>query len=668
LAATSTRSRPLFHLYCGKGGVGKTTLAAAAARHAALRGQRVLIVSTDPAHSLGDVLKQRLTARPRSLPVASDRSGRHRQPTGRLEAAELAPARALAEWLGRSGRSGQRAAGRRAGFERLLLRGTLLDRDDIGRLLQLSLPGLDELVALVEIERLAETRRADMVIVDTAPTGHTWRLLDGPEAIAAVARVLDTLLARDREVAAAIGGRAPRDSADALVEELSGEARRLGERLKDPRATRITWITLAEPVAVAEAVDAVAWFRDRHLPIAQIIVNRAAVDNRSCRVCRARATVGRASLAPLRKIARGVPFRFVADRPAGRATSQPMPKAEGRKPKQMSVSAEGLKLLIVAGKGGVGKTTVAAGLAIEAARKAPGRRVLLLSTDPAHSLGDVLGVPLGDRPRQVAGAGALEAREIDAAAVLEREREGLRRAIEEALGQPAAHSARRSGVRVDLAQDRDVALRLLDLSPPGMDEILALVSIVAALDRYDLIVLDTAPTGHALKLLAMPEVAGAWLAELMRLLLKYRDFTRIGPLAEPILQLSREVRGLETLLRDQSRTRVVAVTRAAELPRLETGRLLDALDERGISTTAVIVNAVTPSATGCPRCRAVRRTETGEIARLARRTPGAPGSRRAGRLRPRRADACDIIVAPLNLPPPRGVARLAAWTRRWTDV
>jgi arsenite/tail-anchored protein-transporting ATPase len=668
LAGTSTRSRPLFHLYCGKGGVGKTTLAAAAARQAALRGRRVLIVSTDPAHSLGDALGQRLTARPRRLPVPRDGSGRRRRSRGRLEAAELAPARALAEWLGRPGRPGERVAGRRAAFERLLLRGTLLDREDIARLLQLSLPGLDELVALIEIERLAEASSADLVVVDTAPTGHTWRLLDGPDTIAAVARVLDTLLAHDREVAAAIGGRAPRDAADALVEELTADARRLAARLKDPRATRVTWITLAEPVAVAEAVDAVAWLRDRHLPLAQVVVNRAAVENRSCRVCRARAAVGRASLAPLRKAARGVPFRFVADRPAARATSRSMWKAGGRRPKQMSVATDGLKLLVVAGKGGVGKTTVAAALAIEAARKAPGRRVLLLSTDPAHSLGDVLGLRLGDRPRRVAGAGALEAREIDAAAALEREREGLRRAVDETFGEPAARSTMRgSGLRIDLAQDRDAALRLLDLSPPGLDEILGLASIIAALDRYDLIVVDTAPTGHALRLLAMPEVAGAWLAELMRLLLKYRDLTRIGPLGERVVRLSRDVRGLDALLRDRSRTRAVVVTRAAELPRLETGRLLDALDGRGISTAAVIINAVTPSTASCPRCRAVRRTEASEIALLARRTVRRPGARRAARPRRLRPDGCDIIVAPLSLPPPRGVARLAAWMRRWTD-
>jgi arsenite-transporting ATPase len=636
LAATRTnrrkaRRRPdhpfAIHLYCGKGGVGKTTLSLAAARREAARGRRVLLVSTDPAHSLGDAVGVRLTAVPRRLP---------RQAT--LEAAELDAAQALERWLGP----------RRAAFERLLLRGTLLDREDVARLLRLSMPGVEELVALVEIERLAAERRPDLVVVDTAATGHTWRLLDAPEAIAAAARVLDDMLARERGVAAAVGGRVPRDAADALVEGLARDAARLAARLRDPDATRIVWITLAEPVAIAEALDAVAWLRARQLPLDEIVINRAAPGARSCPTCRARDAVARASIAPLRKAARGVRFSFVRDRsvaPAGRAVRE---AARQRAPLSALVP-DGLKVLVVAGKGGVGKTTVACGLSIWAARKRRGRRVLLLSSDPAHSLGDVLRIRLGDAPRLVPGVPGLEAREIDAPAALARERDKIRRGIEEVFRARDAGSqaSRETGVHVDLAQDRDVVLRLIDLSPPGMDEILALVSVVAAVDRYDLVVVDTPPTGHAVKFLGLPEVAAEWLAELMRILLKYRDVARMGALGEEVVRLSRGVRQVQTLFRDPALTRVVVATRAAELPRLETIRLLEALERLSIRPTGIVVNALTPMRTRCPRCRAARATEAAEIAALAR----------SGR---------DIIVAPLALPPPRGVARLTTWMRRWT--
>jgi arsenite-transporting ATPase len=646
LAATTRRrsaraepDQPAYYFYCGKGGVGKTTLAAAAARRHAAAGRRVLAVSTDPAHSLGDALGERLTASPRRVRTAR----------GWLEAAELDAARALERWL----------RPRRPAFERALVRGTLLDREDVSRLLRLTWPGVDELVALTEIDRLATEHRArdaEVVIVDTAPTGHTWRLLEAAATIGGVAAALEAMVERDRAVASALGGRALRDAADALADELALEARRLAERLRDPHLTRIVWITLAEPVVVAETVDAIRWVRERGLPIAEVIVNRAVVPRRNCARCRARAALERSALAPLMRVARGVPFRYVSEQPPGR----PRPRSRKgerrghqrvRPPRARSGTLMNAlaasRILVVAGKGGVGKTTVAAALAQAAAAGRPPRRVLVLSVDPAHSLADVLGIPLGDAASRVQGAeGRLHAREVDAAAALERERKALRAAIGPAMSQ------RGGGVRVELGHDREVLERLLDLPPPGLDEIAALVSVIDALDPYDFIVLDTAPTGHALRLLAMPDVAAAWLAEVMRLLLKYREVARIGDVGEPVVRLSRGVRRLRALLRDGREAQAVVVTRPEELPRRETGRLLDALVQSKLKTAAILVNTELPAAAGCARCRAVARAEADEVERLA-----------ISRARPR---GCDIIVAPLEVPPPRGLARIARWMDRWT--
>jgi arsenite/tail-anchored protein-transporting ATPase len=644
LAATTRRrsaraepDQPAYYFYCGKGGVGKTTLAAAAARRHAAAGRRVLVVSTDPAHSLGDVLGERLTGSPRRV-----RSSR-----GWLEAAELDAARAVERWL----------RPRMPAFERALLRGTLLDREDVARLLRLAWPGVDELVALTEIDRLATERRApdaEVVIVDTAPTGHTWRLLEAAATIGGVAAALEAMVERDRAVASAFGGRAARDAADALVDDLAAEARRLAVRLRDPLRTRITWITLAEPVVVAETVDALRWVRERGLPIAEIIVNRTVVPARNCARCRARAALERSALAPLRQVARGVPIRFVPEKPPGRPVVRGLSLVAGGfslvgKPLRSGTLINALaavKILVVAGKGGVGKTTVAAALAHAAAAGRPRRRVLVLSVDPAHSLADVLGIPLGDAARRVQGIeGQLHAREVDAAAALAREREALRAAIGRAM------SPRAGGVRVELGHDREVLERLLDLPPPGLDEIVALVSVIEALDPYDLIVLDTAPTGHALRLLAMPDVAASWLAEVMRLLLKYREVARVGDVGEAVLRLSRGVRRLQALLRSGRDAQAVVVTRPEELPRHETGRLLDALAQLKLKTAAILVNMEMSAAAGCARCRAVARAEADEVERLAR-----------SRARPR---GCDIIVAPLEVRPPRGLAQIARWMDRW---
>ncbi|TMA16798.1 MAG: ArsA family ATPase, partial [Deltaproteobacteria bacterium] len=145
----------MLRFYAGKGGAGKTTCAAAAALVLARGGRRTLLVSTDPAHSLGDALAARLFASPRLV-------------HGKLYAAQMDADRALSRWLGERERS----------LRAIASRGTYLDDEDIDSLVRLSLPGVDELVALTELRRLS--RGFDEVVVDTAPTGHTLRLLAMP--------------------------------------------------------------------------------------------------------------------------------------------------------------------------------------------------------------------------------------------------------------------------------------------------------------------------------------------------------------------------------------------------------------------------------------------------------------------------------------------------------
>jgi len=141
-------------LYGGKGGVGKTTCAGAHAVAAAAAAQRVLVVSTDPAHSLGDALGMRLTSTPRVV-------------RRRLDAAELDAPRAFRRWM---------AANRRALVD-IVEQGSWLDREDAAALVSLPVPGVDELVGLIGIMRLARERRPDLVIVDISMPG-----LDGIEA------------------------------------------------------------------------------------------------------------------------------------------------------------------------------------------------------------------------------------------------------------------------------------------------------------------------------------------------------------------------------------------------------------------------------------------------------------------------------------------------------
>jgi len=264
------------------------------------------------------------------------------------------------------------------------------------------------------------------------------------------------------------------------------------------------------------------------------------------------------------------------------------------------------------------------------------KRVLLLSTDPAHSLGDVFGQPFDNTPRPVNGAETLHVREIDARAEMDRLRQTYVAAVEEAF----ARIARAAGS--DLTAFRD----LIDLAPPGVDEVIAIADVADALadgtGGYDVIVTDTAPTGHALRLLQTPGVLREWTQALMAILLKYREVTSASSLATLLVQLSKRLRGLQDALTDPERARAIVVARPAALPIEESRRLIDGLNRLGIAVGGVIVNAAGRGR--CRRCRAIARAQAAEIARLP--------------------DAA-IIVAPAEVPPPHGVSALRAWIHGW---
>src|SRR5689334_10011710 len=147
--------RPRTILYTGKGGVGKTSVAAATARRCAAAGQRTLVISTDPAHSLADSLGEALGSEP--TPVGERLDGQQVQAQEELERNWAA----VQDWLG----------------EMLVERG--VDRISAEELTVP--PGMDELFSLLQIRRQAETGGYDVVVVDCAPTGETLRLLSFPD-------------------------------------------------------------------------------------------------------------------------------------------------------------------------------------------------------------------------------------------------------------------------------------------------------------------------------------------------------------------------------------------------------------------------------------------------------------------------------------------------------
>ncbi|HUF78292.1 MAG TPA: ArsA family ATPase [Thermoanaerobaculia bacterium] len=694
-----------FRFVAGKGGVGKTTLAAARAIGLADAGLRVLVVSTDPAHSLGDALfgaagPDRLSGEPRAV----ERPGK----AGELLAVELDSRLAWRRWLG----------ARRAAIAALAERGTLLDAEDVSRLLDLPVPGVDELVGILELIRLAGESGCDRVVVDTAPTAHTLRLLQMPAALERFAAVLAALEKRHRAVSEALTRRRGPGAVDAdpTAGRIEREAHALADLVRDPERCTFTWVLLPELLSLAESHDALAELEDGGVTVDELVVNRVTPPPpMHCSACEPRRRAEAAVVRQIRQgLARGRELHLVPEleeEPRGSAALRRLGRllAEGWDPEWETgreteadwqgsggarllpgrgsgdaaagpreplawlgaVAPPGIGLLLFGGKGGVGKTTCAAAAALAAARAAPERGVLLLSTDPAHSVADVLGVALGDVARPVPGAPAgFRARELDAGAAFAARKERYGAALERAF---SGISGRSGGAGYDVPFDRAVLERLLEATPPGLDELVALSELaeLTALpgpgkeacggpSDAPLVVVDTAPAGHTLRLLELPELALEWDHALLALLLKYKDAVGLpADWAEELLELARELKRLRALLGDAGRCRFVIVTRAGELPRRQTRRLAEALGRLRIAAPVVIFNALPVGE--CARCRRARGRALDDLAglrsELGDRAQAAPGS----------DGGCHILTAPAEYPPPRGTRALERWSRHWSS-
>jgi|TARA_B100000683_G_scaffold22873_2_gene21559 arsenite-transporting ATPase len=270
-------------------------------------------------------------------------------------------------------------------------------------------------------------------------------------------------------------------------------------------------------------------------------------------------------------------------------------------------SGRSRKYYMVGGKGGVGKTSLSSSLAVKFA--AEGHHTLVVSTDPAHSLSDSLAQNVrGGMPVEVSDMnGMLYALEIDPESAKE-EFTQFARKTDMGSGAKDFMSSVGLGAFADSIADLKLG-ELLDTPPPGLDEAIAIAKVLQftkdeKFSKFTRIVFDTAPTGHTLRLLSLPDFLDASIGKIVRLRQKLTSATdavkgifgvgedKEDDAVEKLEQLKAQVKEVRTLFRNKDTTEFIIVTIPTVLGVSESGRLLQSLREEDVPCKRLVVNQV----------------------------------------------------------------------------
>jgi len=527
-------SVPRFLFFTGKGGVGKTSMSCVVASALADQGKQVLLISTDPASNLDEVLETHLSGRPTQIPG---------QPG--LWAMNIDPVQAAAEYR-----------------ERIVgpYRGVL--PDDAVQSIEEQLSGACtvEIAAFNEFSRIIGNENAileyDHVILDTAPTGHTLRLLSLPAA-------WNDFVITNTSGSSCLGPLSGLKDQRIVYEKAV-------KSLMDPRRTLLILVARAEGITLREAARASAELSGIGMKNQHLIINGLFQTTSSDPVARAFSLKSEAALALMPEQLAQLPRTVVGFNPCGLTGLKTIRDAVHEKPvtcagdivEQLrtgvsrlmdqtgrweklldSLAERGTGLIMTMGKGGVGKTSMAVAIATGLANR--GYFVHLSTTDPAAHIQDMLDQ---SHPN-------LQVSRIDP-------KEETRRYVENIL----------EGKK-GMLSDEDMALLEEELRSPCIEEIAVFRAFAHAVaqgrDRF--MVLDTAPTGHTLLLLDATQSY-------------HREVAKNSE------AVSDEVKELLPRLRDPDFTKILLVTLPEATPVHEAARLQDDLRRAQIKPYAWIIN------------------------------------------------------------------------------
>lgn len=270
---------------------------------------------------------------------------------------------------------------------------------------------------------------------------------------------------------------------------------------------------------------------------------------------------------------------------------------------------DALRLILFGGKGGVGKTTCATSTGLYLAKE--GAKVLVISTDPAHSLSDSLGQKIGDEIKEV----NLHTKDFDVGVNLSALEVNAQKTLSQFKLKYEAQIKKILDTSTYLDQEDIDSFFALPI--PGIDEVMGFKTIVDLIEeaKFDKYIVDTAPTGHALRLLTLPGLLDDWIKVMAKMRWKYRYMveTFAGKYKPDegddfLLSMKKMVKKIEDLLKDQNRCEFIAVTIPEDMAILETERLINNLNSYGIKVRQLVINNVLESM-DCGFCRERRKEQ-----------------------------------------------------------